>query len=226
MAALWLRRHPFRVSLFSIVAIASFCGACSSSSVGINTPSSTKCAVTVTNSLQTVPPSGASGTLTVATNRDCTWAASSGVAWIVITGGSSGQGDGSVAYRVAANTDSSSRRGAIDVNSAQVTIAQDAACRFEVSASSTTVSAEGGSVTVNVQSGGTCGWTAASQSDWIAVANGSSGTGDGVATLSVSPNHGAARNGHVTVAGQTITIAQAGMSPGPPTCNLSINPTS
>ena len=186
----------------------------------------------MTSSVQSAPPSGGAGTLTIGTNRDCTWAASSAVSWIVITSGSSGQGDGSAAYRIAANTEAAQRRGAIDVNSTEVAITQDAACRYEVSASTTAVPAEGATVAVNVQSGGTCGWTAASQVAWIAIPDGSSGNGNGVATLRVAANGGAARTGTALVAGQTITITQAQPAAGPPgappaaSCDATITPPS
>jgi hypothetical protein len=180
--------------------------------------------------MQSAPPSGGAGTLTISTSRDCTWAASSAVSWIVITSGSSGQGDGSAAYRIAANTEAAQRRGNIEVNSTQVAITQDAACRYEVTASTTAVPAEGGTVAVNVQSAGTCGWTAASQVAWITVAEGSDGSGSGSVTLKVAGNGGASRTGTVLVAGQTITItqgpAQSGPPPPPPppSCDSSISP--
>jgi BACON domain-containing protein/all-beta uncharacterized protein len=221
------RRLSGTVAAFALALVAH---ACSSSSVSLNAPSSAKCQVNVSNSVQTAPPSGAVGTLTIGTTRDCTWAVSSEVSWIVIVSGSSGLGDGAAAYRVAANTESSPRRGTIDVNSTQIAVAQDAACRFDVAVPNTTVSAQGASLSVTVQAGSTCGWTAASQSDWIVVTAGSSGSGNGTATLAVAANIGAARTGSVVVAGQTIAIAQAQAAPAPPppapSCDLSISPTS
>jgi hypothetical protein len=166
--------------------------------------------------MQAAPPAGGAGTLTISTSRDCTWAASSGVSWIVITSGSSGQGDGTAAYRIAANTENSSRRGAIDVNSTQVAITQDAACRYDVSAPNTTIPPEGSTLSISVQSGGTCEWTAVSQSEWIVISSGSSGTGNGTVNVAVAANHGGARSGTLLVAGRTITVAQAqALSPAP-----------
>ena len=57
-----------------------------------------------------------SGTLAVETNRDCTWSAATDAPWLVITSGASGQGSGSVAYRVSANPDPSMRHGSLDIN--------------------------------------------------------------------------------------------------------------
>src|SRR5207248_7025473 len=139
MAVFRSRRQPFSASPMETRTIAAalvlatlFASACSSSSTSIDGPSGTKCQVTVTSSVQSAPPAGGSGTLTVATSRDCTWAASTAASWIVITSGSSGQGNGSAAYRIAANTEPSARRGMIEVNSTQLPITQEAACRFDV----------------------------------------------------------------------------------------------
>src|SRR5437899_6169678 len=238
MAALRHRRQPFsqvggsglfRSGVAAVVVAAGLAASCTSSAVSVAGPSGSKCQVTVTNSMPSAPPSGGAGTLTMATSRDCTWAVSSAVSWIVITSGSSGQGDGSAAYRIAANTDAAQRRGMIEVNSTQVAITQDAACRYEVSASTTTVPAQGGTVAVNVQSGGTCGWTAASQVPWIEVTVGANGNGNGAVTLKVSANAGASRTGTALVAGQTITVTQAQAQSGPPpppSCDSTITPTS
>ncbi|HEX8287026.1 MAG TPA: BACON domain-containing carbohydrate-binding protein, partial [Pyrinomonadaceae bacterium] len=68
------------------------------------------------------------------------------------------------------------------------------------------ISAAGGNITVNVESG--CMWTAASNASWITVVNGATGTGNGTVTLSVQPNTSVARTGTVTIAGQTFTVNQ------------------
>lgn len=55
-----------------------------------------------------------------------------------------------------------------------------------------------------------CPWTAASEVDWIAVHSGS-GTGRGAVSYAVAPNpETAPRTGNVTVAGQVLTVTQAG----------------
>jgi hypothetical protein len=46
---------------------------------------------------------GGSGTITVTTQSDCSWLASSGVSWIAITSGSSGTGSGTVGYLISPN---------------------------------------------------------------------------------------------------------------------------
>ncbi len=64
--------------------------------------------------------------------------------------------------------------------------------------------------TVNVQSDPGCAWTASTGDNWITLTSGS-GSGDGQVRFSVTPNLvPAARTGTITVAGQPLTVVQAG----------------
>jgi len=107
---------------------------CSSSSIDLTSPTAVKCQVSVENSVSnTVPSAGTTGTLAVNTTRDCTWSASSNAAWTQLTGETTGQGSGSVAYKVLANPDAAQRRAVLEVNNTQVALTQEAApCRYTV----------------------------------------------------------------------------------------------
>ena len=220
-------------SAAALAGAALFLWSCGSTSVSVTAPTGAKCQVSAAASAESAPAAGTTGTLSITTNRDCTWTASSAAAWISITSNTSGQGDGTVSYRVCQNTDPVSRRGMLAVNDAQVMIAQDPApCRFTVTPASSTVAAAGGALSAHVDAHSGCAWTAASQVDWIQVAAGASGSGVGNVSLSVTANSGPARTGNVTVAGQTISIVQSAPdtpSPGPPpplTCEYSLSPAS
>ena len=135
------------VLLFALVG-----ASCTSSQTSVTAPGQTRCGVTVTNSLDSIPASGGDGSLTVSAARDCTWAASNTAPWIVLTSASNGQGDGSIAYRVAANSAPAARRATIEVNTASADIVQEAAaCRFTVTPTAATVAASGESATIQVQ---------------------------------------------------------------------------
>ncbi len=54
-----------------------------------------------------------------------------------------------------------------------------------------------------------CTWAASSDSPWLVVLDNQTGTGNGSIDVSVAPNTGAARTGHVTVAGQAVEIDQS-----------------
>jgi all-beta uncharacterized protein len=62
------------------------------------------CTYTISPTKASFGPSGGPGSVTVTTSSDCAWNAASNVAWITITGGASGSGDGTVTYSVAPST--------------------------------------------------------------------------------------------------------------------------
>jgi hypothetical protein len=66
-----------------------------------------------------------------------------------------------------------------------------------------------GSVSVNVSTSSTCGWTAASNAPWLSVASGASGIGNGSVEYRYMGNTGGQRTGTLTIAGLTFTVTQA-----------------
>jgi hypothetical protein len=168
--------------------------------------------------MTSVPAAGASGTLTVKTNRDCTWSASTATSWISLMSSASGQGEAAVSYRVDTNVDPAPRHGIVTVNDATADITQEAApCRFTVTPAAAPSPAAGGAISLAVAaSSPACGWTAESTASWITVTAGSSGSGNGTVTLNVLPNGGDAREGHITVAGQLVIVSQPALLPAPP----------
>jgi hypothetical protein len=98
-----------------------------------------------------------------------------------------------------------------------------APCSYSISPTSQNVDANANTSTVTVTTTAACAWTAASTAPWITVTSGASGAGNGSVGLSIAANTGAARNGTVTIAGQTFTVNQAAfVAP----CTFSIAPTS
>ncbi len=97
-------------------------------------------------------------------------------------------------------------------NEVQYTIPQQT-CTFTLSPISQSYTSSGGagSVTVTSQSG--CSWTAASGASWITITSGSAGSGTGAVYYSVAPKTDAgSRTGTMTVAGQTFTVTQSGVT--------------
>jgi glucose/arabinose dehydrogenase len=95
-------------------------------------------------------------------------------------------------------------------------------CSYSISPASRTSPAGGETLTVNVTTQGGCGWAAVSNSRFITVTSGASGTGSGIVTLSVSPNgSGVPRTGTVFIAGQILTITQPEVTPEVPTLQFS-----
>lgn len=167
--------------------------------------------------------SGGSDSVTVTAASGCTWSASSNVGWVSITSGSSGNGNGAVAYTVAANTSSSSRAGSMTIAGQSFTVNQAGmACSYSISPSSASFTDSGGSGSVTVSAASGCAWTAASNDGWISISSGSSGSGNGTVGYSVAANgSSSARAGSMTIAGQTFTVNQDGGA-----CSYAISPTS
>ncbi|HEV2801965.1 MAG TPA: PQQ-dependent sugar dehydrogenase [Pyrinomonadaceae bacterium] len=91
-------------------------------------------------------------------------------------------------------------------------------CTYTLSPTSRTSPAGGETLTVNVTTQGGCNWAAVSNSNFINVASGASGTGSGTVTLSVASNgSGVPRTGTVFIAGQIFTVTQPELTPEVPT---------
>ena len=154
--------------------------------------------------------SGGSGSVNVTAGSSCAWTAASNIGWITVTGGSSGSGNGTVSYSVAANTGSSTLTGTVTIAGQTFTVTEaGVACSYSLSSASASYSSSGGSGSVNVTAPGGCAWTVNNTNSWISVTGGSSGTGNGTVSYSVSANaSGATRSGVVIIGGQSYTVTQ------------------
>jgi hypothetical protein len=185
------------------------------------------CSYTIApGSPQTVAATAGTIAVTVTTSGGCAWAATSGVPWITVASGAAGSGNGTASLTVAANT-GGARTGTVTIAGQTLTVNQGAAsgislCTFSISVATQSFDASGGNGTaVTVSAGSGCAWTAVSNVPWITVTSGASGTGGGTVKFTVAANSGAARSGTLTIAGQPLTVNQAGAP-----CPSSINPTS
>ena len=212
-----------RLGLFIALFAAVTGAACGTSSTTSTAPSTVpRCSVSLGESDLSVPASGGGGTIAITTARECAWTANSTAAWLTFRGPSSGQGDGKVDYVAAANSDPASRRAVIELNDQHANVTQAAAdCAMQLGDSSESFSQAGGSGTIVVQaSGSTCAWTAVSDSNWIVIRSGASGTGNGTVAYDVQSLSGAPRTGTVLVAGLRFSITQS------ENCAYTVSPTS
>jgi uncharacterized protein (TIGR03437 family) len=85
------------------------------------------CSYTLTPANQSFGASAATGNVNVTAGAGCAWTATSNAAWLTITSGANGTGNGQVAYRVATNT-GAARQAAVTV-AGQTHIVQQAAPR-------------------------------------------------------------------------------------------------
>jgi probable HAF family extracellular repeat protein len=145
-----------------------------------------------------------------------TWTAASSADWLTITSSTSGQGDATISYSVAANTGASSRSATITVCSAVFTITQGgnvATSAFFIPPGASVGSASTtGSTSMHISPAGAT-WTAASSADWLTITSSTSGQGDATISYSVAANTSASsRSATITVAGVVFTVTQSGVS--------------
>ena len=172
------------------------------------------CAYTVAPTTQSVLAAGGSHSAAVTTTSGCGWTGvSNNMTWITVTSGSSGTGNGTVSYTVAANTSTSSRTGTLTIAGQTATVTQAGACPYSCRADDANGLAAGGSqVGDDVTTPSGCGWTAASNdTTWLTVTAGAVGPATGRVSFTVAANTStSSRTGTLTIAGQTATVTQAG----------------
>lgn len=83
------------------------------------------CSFSLSASSQTFPASGGAGTVNVITTSGCGWTTSSNASWITVTSGTSGTGNGTVGFSIAANT-GAARSGTLTIAGQTYTVNQNA----------------------------------------------------------------------------------------------------
>ncbi len=94
--------------------------------------------------------------------------------------------------------------------SATLSIAVSNACSFTLSPANNSFLNIGGTGSVSVIAPGGCGWTAATNSSWLTITSGSSGSGNGTVNFSIAANTESGRSGMLTIGEQTFTVNQSG----------------
>jgi Putative binding domain, N-terminal len=187
--------------------------------------------VSLSPTSQAVPANG--GTFNATVSGNSSWTLNSDASWVTVSSGGTGNGNGSATYTVTANPGAARSAHLVAASgsaSATLTINQDAAsgpppssAQLQVDPVSQTVAPGGESRSATVTSN--VSWTATSDASWLHINSGASGTGNGTIGYTADPNAGAARSGHITVAGggltATHTVNQGAVTANPP----SINPT-
>ena len=171
------------------------------------------CTFSISPTSRNVAADGGSGEVAVTGGSGCSWTANSNVSWVRITAGASGTGNGNVAYTIDANTSAAARTGTMTIAGRTVTVAQNgtAACAVAISPSEATYARTGGTGIVTVTADPGCDWTAVSNSSWISITGGASGSGSGAVTYVVAHREGrlGTRGGRITIGGQNMSIRQS-----------------
>jgi hypothetical protein len=168
------------------------------------------CSSTISPASVSISTAGGTGNVSITSPSGCSWSASSNApSWIHISSGSSGSGNGTMSYSVDANA-GPVRSGTITITGQAFTVNQAGSCATYTlnpeSASYTFMGYTGSTFTVTAGSG--CSWTATSNSPWITITEGSSGTGNGTVTYTVAPNADPARNGTISIGNSLHYVSQ------------------
>ena len=163
------------------------------------------CTFTLDRDRQSFPAAGGSSTVSVSGLAVCAWTASVNVPWIALTS-SGGSGNGQVRFTVAANS-GPAREGSIAIGHQTLLVQQASGCSYSVAPVDLTLPASGGSSAVTVTTEAGCPWTVSSAADWLS-ASSASGTGPVQLQVAAAPNLSPARTGTISVAGQSIAVAQ------------------
>lgn len=171
------------------------------------------------------PASGGVRTLSVIVDSLCQATLTSNNSWIKLLPGYTGPGMYNRQFEVEPNT-GQARTGTITVASTDflspgspvftrtITIIQEAGtCSYSLSAASTIATTSGGTGSFNITTGIGCTWNAVSSAGWITTT--AAGSGNGAVSYTVAPNTGQAREGTITVGGQTFTVYQEGTAAQP-----------
>ena len=169
--------------------------------------------------------------VSVAAPGGCAWTTESSEGWLTAER-MTGAGAATVRIVVAPNP-GPARSGSLTIGGATVVVRQGGSstsppptCSYQISPGRKATPAAGETFTLGVTAPGGCPWTAHSETAWITVMEGGTGTGNGTVRLQVQLNTAAARTGTVRLAGETLTIDQASGTSAPPPCGPSeIKPT-
>jgi hypothetical protein len=183
-----------------------------------------KCQVAVTGGQSAFDAAGGIGAVTVSAAPECGWTALAAANWISGLTPASGQGAGEIKFHVAPNPTSGARQAEISVNNVTGRITQaGAACPFELTPKSRSISASAGTGTLAVATPSGCSWTVTSNAPWLTASTATaSGTGPGTVTFSAAENTGDTRSATLTIGDQIFLVTQS--APGTAPCSYVMEP--
>jgi len=184
--------------------------------------SAAPCTFEISPAGATLGDAGGTGTFAVIAPDGCGWTATSSAPWVVLTGGTSGSGNGTVAFSLTENNGETTREATIAVANRLFAIAQLAepeapvVCEYSVSPVLFQPCMAGNTVASTVTAPASCTWTASVDVPWLTILSGQSGNGTGQVTFRYEDNDFGPRTGLVMVrwptptAGQNVRVEQGG----------------
>ena len=171
------------------------------------------CTLTISPASLAFTAAAGSDNVAVTAARGCSWTAVSNAPWLRVISGGSGDGSGTVAYSVDANIAASARTGLLTIGGRTFTVSQSGAvaCTYAIAPTSAVLPQPGAIATVDVVAPAGCTWMATTNSSWIVITAGASGTGSGRVIYALSTYIGRAQSriGSITIAGVTLAVRQS-----------------
>jgi hypothetical protein len=229
-------------------------GACGGATNGATVfgPSSDRCSVAASLDASTIPAVGATATITVASARECEWAARVDAAWITLNP-TSGAGDATIRIAVGPNPQFSTRSARVIVNDAGLDVIQAAApvpapppppgnspdptppgappppvpppaCSPEIDLPEQRFDERGGTGRVRIEAAAGCAWRASADANWLAIVSPPEGSGRGEVEYRVEPNLASQpRSATITIGGRTHRVQQTEARAPAPTCSYQLD---
>lgn len=174
--------------------------------------------VSLSPSQTTIAAAGGTADLNLTIGGNVSWEASSGAGWLSLNT-NSGAGPTTIQVEAIANTTVYTRATTVTAGGQTVNVAQSGLWA-SVSTNNVTLPPDGGAVFFDVSAEGGAWWQAISKTNWLTIATGASGTGDGSVMVVADPynEYSRARIGMVEIAGHTVYVSQCGYE-------LTVNPT-
>src|SRR6266568_1622283 len=151
--------------------------------------------------------------IVTASSNVCAWTVVNTNTWITTMSATSGTGDSTVNYTVAANPSPLARTGVVVIAQQIFTVQQQGvACTYSVSPTSRTHGYGAASNSVSVTTSSGCPWTVVNTNTWITITSPTSGAGDGTVSYEVAANPSMNdRTGAVLIGGESFTVTQRGI---------------
>ena len=173
---------------------------------------------TISPDNNTIEYQGGNGTIAVTAANKMAWWARSNVDWINVTP-TSGNGAGSVTYRVAPYDEVATRQGTLTVAGNTFTVFQYGR-RIKLDSYSTTQNYETHVIPITVNALAVTQWSVTPKASWISVVDAGNGHGGDLVTIAIAENLSyKKRTGTVKIGTETFTVTQQGR----PTAALSFN---
>ncbi len=170
-------------------------------------------------------PAASSGNFSAAVTapNGCTWTAATSTIWVSVTGGASGNGNGTLNYSILQNNVTAARSGAITIAGVNFPITQAAStASVAIGSSAASFGYDGGAASIGVSTNPAgAAWVVSSSAQWITVTSGTLGVGNQTLTYVAATNMAtASRTGTIVIGGNIFTVAQAG---APASCKYGFN---